>query len=67
MTLFLFLFVFLLINFFLHSNIFMFTVRELMFADRELMFTDLELMFTVREHKMSPYLNTNTSLSLNAS
>ena len=53
MTLFLFLFVFLLINFFLHSNIFMFTVRE--------------LMFTVREHKMSPYLNTNTSLSLNAS
>ena len=60
MTLFLFLFVFLLINFFLHSNIFMFTVRELMFAD-------LELMFTVREHKMSPYLNTNTSLSLNAS
>ena len=38
-----------------------------MFTVRELMFADLELMFTVREHKMSPYLNTNTSLSLNAS
>ena len=45
----------------------MFTVRELMFVARELVFTALELMFTVREHKMSPYLNTNTSLSLNAS
>ena len=52
---------------FLYSKNFMFMVRELMFVAREPVFTALELMFTVREHKISLYLNTNTSLSLNAS
>lgn len=45
----------------------MFTGRELMFTVYELVFIDLELMFVAREHKIYPYLKTNTSLSLNAS
>ena len=38
-----------------------------MFTDCELMFNGYELMFTACEYNYSPYLNTNTSLSLNAS